>query len=280
MSYDIIYKRQFIKVDDKRVIPMIQYGSNNTYEGRWGNKGRAKRARDWERYEYKLPNPMVTLEEMLTAQQTSRLTMMEQYINYTDERWSRFSSIQMYGKGYITFQQWANFFKNGFKDALTVEELAEYRIYLKMYLSTYSLEDTVKRGYDAKAPVIFGTTEELIEKVTEWEDYYGELKGRIRFILLCDDWNFEALRRNKAPKRTKHEKTRTEVDEYYVLKCLEVQGYLVKYTRSGYRYSYYPDSYSTKKFRTEKEAEKYRGNLRSPNKFEVAKITQKQIVWV
>lgn len=37
MSYEIVYNRQFLKIDDK-IIPLVLYGSNNCYEVMWNGK--------------------------------------------------------------------------------------------------------------------------------------------------------------------------------------------------------------------------------------------------
>ena len=41
MSYEIVYNRQFLKVDDK-IIPLVLYGSNNCYQYDY-NTGKEKR---------------------------------------------------------------------------------------------------------------------------------------------------------------------------------------------------------------------------------------------
>lgn len=45
MSYEIVYNKQFLKIDGK-IIPLALYGSNNCYEPL--PNGRQRREREWK----------------------------------------------------------------------------------------------------------------------------------------------------------------------------------------------------------------------------------------
>jgi hypothetical protein len=68
MSYEIVYNRQFLKIDGK-IIPLALYGSNNCTEY---HNGRERREREWYSMYFNAGNQIiaVTEEEILNTIQS------------------------------------------------------------------------------------------------------------------------------------------------------------------------------------------------------------------
>lgn len=139
MSYEIIYDKQFIKVQDnrgnttlERFIPMVLAGSNNCYE--WSPSGKERRARSWFPW---------TLDVGLVGQEFEFLAYWERakkdtiarnearerdsyYEEYSDDRFGYWTAISVASKGThrTTFKNITGIFTTGIKKALTIEQLA------------------------------------------------------------------------------------------------------------------------------------------------------------
>lgn len=287
MSYSIIYNKQFIKVGDNQFIPMIEGGDNNCYEA-YGS-GR-KRARSWYNHTYLLNGKQYGTEEEILANidkiREDRIEAskqrVEQYGNddweYSDERFGWHEGIAFYGKGTTstTFKHFKNFYRSGIKNALTIEQLKEFGVEVGIHVYYWKEEDITSKGFEIKPRTNFESTQHLIDTIKEWEDYYGK---EVSFYLhFNNDWALERIAKKKREERRKNrkEKVRKEVDEYYVLE--NDNGYFVRNTARGYKYSYYISS-STKKFLTEKEAINFHNKMRNKDLFKITKKLDRIVVY-
>jgi hypothetical protein len=282
MSYSIIYNKQFIRVGDNQFIPMIEGGDNNCYEAYGSGK---KRARSWYNHTYLLNGKQYgTAEEILSnidKLREDRIEWSKKYIEqhgdeetwkYSDDNFGSHEGITFYGKKTtsVTFSQFKSFYKTGIKQALTIEELKEFGVEVGIHLYYWKEEDITSKGLEIKPRINFESTQHLIDTIKEWEDYYG---NKASFYLHFDnDWALERIvkKRNEARKKNRKTKEIREVQEYYVLE--NNNGYFVRNTARGYKYSYYISS-STKKFLTEKEAVKFHEKMRNKDLFKIKKIT-------
>lgn len=125
MSYTIVYKRSFVKIEGKhtadnkeRYIPLILAGSNNCYDYR------GRRSRDWgSMYNQNL----MTEEEILDKAKGIK----------DNEECFVYNSKWLYGKDYEPF------LKRGIKSAKTIEELVNSSEGLSLYFSDRNSADTL-----------------------------------------------------------------------------------------------------------------------------------------
>lgn len=267
MSYDILYRKQFVKVDDKHVIPMVEIGSNNVWE--MDNK---RRARSWNNIELgRTFNSIIVSNEQLLANidrireseidKTKDRT--EEDDKYTDNRFGYFTAMALYGRSTrgTTFGQFKGFYKSGIEGAMTVEELKENGISVSLYPTPYAREAAEKAGLEMKPRVCFATTEYMLAIVKEYTEYYKD-SGVNLWCSLNGDYNIDWLEKQRkiARKKAKTPKVKKEVSEYYVIHTGE--GYFIKNTKYGYKYSHYSDSYLNKRLETEKKAESFLAKLK------------------
>lgn len=234
MSYTIVYKRQFLKIDNK-IIPLVLYGSNNCYTTTW--TGRDKREREWY--------PMYFGHNNMIAQTEDQI--MEK-IHLVCENSSYQEHFMRNGK-WVNNAGLVRFFKNGIKDAKTVEEL--YDIYffygLTGYFSVWEpgmnehIENRVSISSSDDVRAFLAAAQERLNKKAEKETVYICLK--------YNDENFQ-LKEPKVRNCTPKEK----LTDFYAIK-INNTGYLFQLTRRRIRYTYYSDG--AKQFKTEKEATKY-----------------------
>ena len=285
MSYDLLYNKQFIKVDDKRVIPFVLIGSNNVYEAGSNNK----RVRGWSNtYAHSEGKRLIVENDTILAnidkyrEQTMKrcAESVKEYKDdrwaYDDKRWGYHTSVAMYGKHTTTtsFGAYKSFFKNGIKEAMTVEELRNVGVTLSLRVSTYHDKAEFETLNLSVLPTVyFKTTQELIDKIGEYEAYYADAKSASLYISENGmDWFLDKKQRNKRndiiTKRA--EKKQVTVNEYYVLKHIENGTCFVKNIRYGYKYSYH--AISGKGFYSEAKAEAFHKRMRNKDLFAVTKI--------
>ena len=248
MSYTILYAKQFIKIDENHVIPFILQGDNNVYESD------RKRARDWGN-SYAFTKTMITSNAAL-MQEVEKLKLdtierCNEYIKEYDETWAYDEKRFGYHTGIAiggnhttktTFGMFKNFYANGIKDAKTIEELRELNCSIGMRVYRWREEDITSKGLEIKPDVMFMTTEEAVNKIKEYEDYY---EGHDIYLYLFAYGMDRAIAKLKKPKQPKQ---KVKVDHYYRIDT--PFGYFLKNTKNGFRYG----TWSAKPFRTEKDA--------------------------
>jgi hypothetical protein len=165
MSSEIIYNRQFIKVDNESVIPFLEMGSSNCYEA--SGKGR-KRARSWGN-SYTFTNGIIVknidlLDAIDKFEEQTKLNCIGNTKRY-GEGWgydaNKFGyhvGVSFYGKttSSTSFSAFRAYYSNAIKKALTIEELWELggiRITLTVY--RWRDEDITDKGLEIKPNVTF-----------------------------------------------------------------------------------------------------------------------------
>jgi len=269
MSYEIVYGKQFVKLRKTgEVIPMLLAGSNNCFEvGIGGRNGR--RSRDWANQRFYLRKGKISDKpEAIMAKVDAELSrrIRDRY-DKTDKpagiraRFGYYAGIAV-GGGHCSDTSWDKYrgvYANGIKNALTIEELDKLGVNLYFFDVGLSLGDRLP---DTPASVTIKTERQFFEELRKWRGWQnGNGKGFwLGFSPRSTDMVLERLR---APKRKPAtEKVRVDQDHYFVL----TDGYngLVKYTSRGYKYS---SRSGGKRFRTEKDAEKYRQQLLKNNRY-------------
>ena len=259
MSYTILYAKQFIKIDETRVIPFILQGDNNVYESN------RKRARDWSN-SYAFTRTIITSNEALLQEiekfKQDTLESGNEYVKQYDETWAfdekRFgyhTGIAVGGRHTTktTFGMFKNFYASGIKDAKTVEELRELGCSLGIRVSSYDNKNITEAGLEIKPTVNFTSTEQAIATIEEYEAYYKGHNVYLYIYAYGMDRVVEKLKKRKAPKQ------KTKVDQYFQINT--PFGLFLKNTSRGFQYS----RWNAKPFRTEKDAKRSLDTLK--NKF-------------
>lgn len=289
MSYEIIYNRQFIKVDDNRVIPFLEMGSNNCYEATGSGR---KRARSWGNsygftngciiaYNDELLYNIDNYEKEIIERSKKNVEEYGDSWAYDPKRFGYHTGISFYGRGTrsTTFSAFRSYYKNGIKTAKTIEELKEHGVQFYLTVYRWKDEDILSKGLEIKPDVTFESTEQMINTINEYEEYYGG-KVSLYINLLGSDWNLVQMIKDKNREKRMNRKTKekTLTNEYFTLVSKNNGGYFVRFTARGYRYSYFQSS--GKKFLTEKQAEKFKSKMRNGDLFTIEKINSYNEVYV
>ena len=264
MSYEIYYDKAFIKVNDNTYIPFLETGSNNCYQS--GKSGRFdKRERNWYNDTFFTEGEvMQTKNNILLKIDKFRQGLIDSNIeyntahpeynndSYTDNRFGYYAGCTKYGSGTtkFTFKMFQNIYLNGFKEALTIEEYAAKGITFFINLSEYNRKDIEKAGLEFKDSVAFKSTEQMIDTIIEWEQYYKRDFGFS--IRTYSDYSIKNLK--PYQKRERKAKEYKEVDKYYIIDC---KGTGFFYKLKNYGFKYVMDSSSAKKFISEAKANIY-----------------------
>jgi hypothetical protein len=273
MSYDIFYRKQFIKVSETEVIPFFESGSNNCYE--CGTRNRVgKRSRSWENrriygktivQHYEVAEYIRTTENnLIESGIESRNKYNDESYIYNPNNFGYHSSLSINGKSThkTTFSDYRNYYINGIKKAITIEELVENNIIVSLVVSPYSKEKIEKANLEMKPIVHFNTTQQLINTISEYTKYYINVPGCF-YLTTVSGYAIDRLLKKNSTKRVKKEKQLVTLKEYYIIKCPN-DGILAKLTRYGYRYSF-KISNSCKIFASLKQAESYVKRINRPN---------------
>lgn len=264
MSYDIFYRKQFIKVSNTEVIPFFEAGSSNCYDCGLKRNRVGRRSRSW--CNQKINNKIiVTNDELLKYVEDYQESLIKRGIEWNkDENCDTYTynpncfgyhaslSIKGYSTRKTTYAHFLNFYKYGIETAITIEELISKGVYIYLTVSSYDRDKLKDKGLEVKPNVKFHSTQHLIDSIKEFTEYYKEFPNC--FYLDVCDWEMTSFLNKKVTKRMKKEKELTTLNGYYVIKCPN-GGLLAKFTKYGYRYvdnlAYY---YTLKIFKTEKQA--------------------------
>lgn len=158
MGYEIIYDRRFIKLDDKRIIPLVLIGSNNCsmFCG-----GREIAERSWDAFCTKT-SPAVNAEEYLN-------TIVSRASEHPDSEWAKYRSEWLCGK------DMEKFISNGIKNAITVEDIKNsgYTLSCSVWFYNYNAENRNDRYKSTKTEYIH-TTEELNKWIADAEQMHED----------------------------------------------------------------------------------------------------------
>ena len=284
MSTDIIYNRAFIKVDNERVIPIIEAGSSNCYEASGRNP---KRARSWcndcgfANYRDGFVIGNEALKKAIDDFRQERINSANEYVKEHGESWAYddgnfgyHTGIRFYGKKKCTFTMFKNFYLNGIKQAKTIEEYRELGIHFNIHVNSWDKKaEFADKGIEYKEAVTFISTEHMLSTIKEFVDYYEPYGISLYIGESGLNWNKKKLKQPKVKKA----KTCKVVNEVFVLEsdC----GYFIKQLRWGYRYSYFT-SYNAKKFETEKQANAFHKRMKNKDNFKVRKLIGETTIWV
>lgn len=280
MSYSILYDKQFIKVGDNLFVPMVQCGDNNVYEA--SGNGR-KRARSWYNDRWIANGKTICtredIENRVNEIRDETIKRSDEYVKQYDESWAyddkRFgyhTGIALYGKhtSKTTFGNFKGFYMSGCDGALTVEELLKYNVNVCVRLPHYGYtkDEIQKKGLECKETVCPKTTDELLNAIKEWDDYYGDKVTY--YIDFGSDWGLKNIKRERSKTKTRKIKQWVETNVYYVLEGVNGgNGYFVKNLKYGYRYAY--SSTGAKKFINEQSANKFHKSMKNKDLFAVVK---------
>lgn len=296
MSYEILYTRQFIKINDNLFAPIILAGSNNCYEcGRGGRDGRRDRSwwNDTNIIEHK---QFASKEDILAGLDRVRQHIIDRNTErveeakvkgdfnedvYNDERFGWWSSIAISGAhtSGTSFSMFKSFYLTGIKKALTVEQLVEGRVDIKVYSYYYNEES--KKEVEAKGvkfleAVYPKTTNDLLETVKIFEDNYKDT-GFSWYVSFDGGRYTETIikrLRNKFFPKVKKQKEYKTFAFFFVLRHITNGACFYKRTKYGYKYSPYDDG--GKRFLTETQAKQMLKKLEKsyPKQFEVVRINK------
>ena len=249
MSYSILYNKQFIKVDDNHVIVITEQGDNNVWEA--DNK---RRARDWgNSYAHSDGAMIVANDKLLANIDAYRQTIMERW-GYSDKRWGYHTSVALYGKSTrnTTFGAYKGFYQTGIKQAMTIEDLVKLGVSVKLHVYRWNDKDILDIGLEIKPDVWFSSTEQMVEKIKEYSEYY---KGEVTLYLNVYSMDRVLFNRKNdrimAKSMKRKDKQKLTVNEYFVLAYGESCSF-IKRTKYGFSFSY--SLTNGKAFMTEKQA--------------------------
>lgn len=176
MSYEILYGRQFIDLQNGTYIPMILSGSNNCTMFR---NGREVRERHWWPY---LSRPALTLDEM-------RKHANEVALAHPDSEWF------MRGGKWMFTSDIPHWIESGIKSARTIEELASHSYPLQCRVIIY--DNTIpygNKGYCREEVCEYiKTTEGLIEWIRRYEEIKKSARGTEAIYPMMSFMTFESL---------------------------------------------------------------------------------------
>lgn len=227
MSYTILYDKQFIKAEkngEEVFFPMVYGGSNNCYE--CTNSTRGRRERNWFLMSRFSDNKKYgTLEEMIACVEAEREEVIKSnelsnkhYAkmgkeswceNYSDSQFGYFVALAINGATRTTsFGKYKGLFVTGCRKALTVEELKEFHVNVKIRIHIFD-EETEKKFKEAgkeQKTYYPKTSNELIEVLEEVEEYLKDFP-EVHFYVGIDasEYTMKHIRKIKFP--TKNNKS-------------------------------------------------------------------------
>lgn len=236
MSYEIVYDKQFIKVETEnglRYVPMVLCGSSNCYDLH------GRRDRSWFPFTLNV-GLLGTVAEYVAYWENSRKEMIERnnaekrdawHVQYSDKEFGYWSSIAINGSTRkTTYGATVGLFKTGCAKALTIEQLKEENVTVVVrsgYIGDRNVESFSKAVTSDK---------ELLEAIAECNKKY-EGTGIITTIQFNGMWEGKPSKlRKKYFAKVKKEKVKTVVDETYRIK-VGYYGYFVKETSRNLKYN-------------------------------------------
>ncbi|MCL4538017.1 MAG: hypothetical protein M1378_00180 [Bacteroidetes bacterium] len=285
MSYEIVYNKQFVRLDKTgEIIPMICVGSNNCYENRGRN---ARRTRSWEGDRYFLADSDEGRAAAFSAKAETILRNVERFIQsykdkvgvdewYIKEGYTVESVENSFGwhagiaigghTSKTSAKRFRGLYSGGIKHAITIEQLGALHIYLDFHAFSghkYTVpqpETSVRteddffraaeewRKWRSKARVLRDDGTVSDEKPNVWLGFGPSERSVTSNLVYYRHFSGRQARRERRP---------VQHPFYFVLR--NDYGYLVRYKRSGFKCSGVPES--GKPFKTERQAEAFRKKL-------------------
>lgn len=236
MSYHIVYKRQFVDVGDGRYLAMILSGDNNVYE-----PVSNRRCRNWDAYHStSFTLPALTEDEIMKGCDK----LIKESVYHEFFKWN----------GKFVGKNIKGFFKNGIKEAVTIEDLISNNIVLSARISQW--EKVEGRAYGKQSQVgktvYFHTTDELFEFLDYANSLLEEAKSNeiLQHYFISFSFPSENCTDIFRKRRSKSEKQLN--GEFFIL---EGRGYVHKLTKKSLYYCHYLED--AKLFKSELEADKW-----------------------
>lgn len=237
MSYEIVYNKQFLKIDEK-IIPLTLCGSSNVYEPI--PNGRQRREREWNAIYICGSNKLIAATEMEIMKEIESCCDGGEYQEH----------FVQYGK-WVDDKGLIRFFQNGIKNAKTIEELKEEYFFKGMYgyFSIWKgmdniIENRVEINSSDDLRKFLEVAQNRIDNRTDKEGIY-----------ICLKYYNKKFESRVKPER----KAKERLTDFFAIKIGNRDSYLVKQTSRRIRHSSLCNL--TKQFKTEKEANKYVENL-------------------
>ena len=276
MSSDIIYNKNFIKIDENLFLPFILCGSSNCYDA-GGSRGKERRSRSWWNDKYIMGGKhMASKEEILSRIMEIRENLIKrdedrkEEDKYNDKHFGWFSGISFYGKSTsgTTFGMFKSFYLTGIKKAHTVEQMKKYGISISIDTYVWDKKETEEKiGKPLLEKIYINSTEELLQAYNKFNDYYNGLTDvSWNFHMDCgyDENRLKKMRKEERKENEinvpKKEKSELTLPCYFVVR-VKSYGKLIKFGSRRFTYSYQSDG--GKKFKTEKEAIKWNDKFKT-----------------
>lgn len=191
MSYEILYRRMFVKMSDGTIIPLHESGSNNCYEV--GPTGASRRERNWN--------------IGFGAFMDKLSWTPEEIVNIIRQIGTDGGCVTIAGKRHTTDEQLVRWFENGIKRAVTFDFLKEHRIKLTMLSGSTKIEN-----------ITCSTEQELFDAHQQLREQGGHPYVGARYV---PDSAFESLKRKVT-------KSSTPFLEGFVIDLGAGYGYLTR----------------------------------------------------
>jgi hypothetical protein len=239
MSYEIVYDKQFVRIPQEgkdRFIPIILSGSNNCYE--YNNR----RARNWFTFQWIMPNKKLsaTEVEMLERIEEWKQSIVSRYEEGepdVDKYFGYWASLAIGGSTRnTTYGMTQGIVKTGVKKSLTIEQLANEHTYVNVSTGYYAKESLIENNLE-QFSITPKTTEELVNALEKAESY-NRVGVPIEISINLNTYDGAKWLRRKFFTKNRRDYDYETVDHFFTVEM--PAGYLVKRTRNGYRYTYYP----------------------------------------
>lgn len=238
MSYEIVYNKQFLKIDEK-IIPLTLCGSSNVYEPLLN--GRQRREREWNAIYIGRSNKQIAATEAEIMKEIESCCDGGEYQEHfmQNGKW-------VDDKGLIRF------FQNGIKNAKTIEELKADYFFMGMY-GYFSIWQGMDNIIENRVEINSSDDlREFLEAAQNRIDNRTDKEG----IYICLKYYNEKFESRVKPER----KLKERLTDYFAIKVGNRDSYLVKLTSRRIKHTSLCNL--TKQFKTEKEANKYMAKLK------------------
>ena len=259
MSTGILFKKQFIKVNNNYV-PMVLSGSSNCFD--CNSKGGKNRiARGWGNMSFHCGGKLFATEnEILSSIDTCLNDEIErgrtsEFSKATAEQvknaygWYIGLRIGTLSTVKTTASRYKSFFADGIKKALTIEELRLGGVSIRLTVSKYNEATVLAAGLKMRSDAFMYTTDQFEVSMNEWVSYFG--KTAVVNVVYGSEGELERMFESNSKEVVK--RVKKAVTSAYLIEFMG-NRYFIKRSKKGTYLSYEPLNYQVKKYLTEKAA--------------------------
>lgn len=284
MSYDIMYDKQFVKLPNDKFIPMILCGSNNVIS--YDRSERGRRSRDWWCHTNILKEVGSTffgtakeildgVESVIASTVKSNANVKRSYEDriYTEDEvrkaFGYFTSLAVgtQSTGQCTATKYYNLYKNGIKNSMTIKELSEANIHLEFSVYYYHKDKLSipipkwnRKNIESEKEffsILKKAQKYIKDCVVTNEDHSDPHSPSLSLYFANSSWVEDRVKYIRKKEQRNWTGWADDIrDHFFTLQ--NDKGFLYKYTRNGYKYSW---SSPMKFWKTFDEADKYRKSL-------------------